>query len=67
MTEALTASALATLFTEARTHNGWLNKPVTGEQLKTIYELARMGPTSANCRDSDQPPAFWRCRSTSWS
>lgn len=49
MAEALTASALATLFTEARTHNGWLNKPVTGEELKTIYDLARMGPTSANC------------------
>ena len=49
MAEALTASALATLFTEARTHNGWQNKPVTGEQLKTIYDLARMGPTSANC------------------
>jgi 3-hydroxypropanoate dehydrogenase len=49
MAEALTASALATLFTEARTHNGWLDKPVTGEQLRTIYELARMGPTSANC------------------
>jgi len=49
MTDALTASALATLFTEARTHNGWLDKPVTGEQLKTIYALARMGPTSANC------------------
>ena len=49
MAEALTASALATLFTEARTHNGWLDKPVTGEQLKTLYELARMGPTSANC------------------
>lgn len=49
MAEALTASALATLFTEARTHNGWLDKPVTREQLKTVYELARMGPTSANC------------------
>lgn len=49
MAEALTASALATLFTEARTHNGWLDQPVTGEQLKTLYELARMGPTSANC------------------
>jgi 3-hydroxypropanoate dehydrogenase len=49
MTEALTASALATLFTEARTHNGWLDKPVTDAQLQQIYQLARMGPTSANC------------------
>lgn len=49
MAEALTASALATLFTDARTHNGWLEKSVSDEQLKQIYDLARMGPTSANC------------------
>lgn len=49
MAEALTASALATLFTEARTHNGWLEKPVSDELLQQVYELARMGPTSANC------------------
>ncbi|WP_459176915.1 malonic semialdehyde reductase [Ewingella americana] len=49
MAEALTASALATLFTEARTHNGWQDKPVSDELLKQAYELARMGPTSANC------------------
>lgn len=35
MAEALTASALATLFTDARTHNGWLEKSVSDEQLKT--------------------------------
>jgi 3-hydroxypropanoate dehydrogenase len=49
MAEALTASVLANLFTEARTQNGWLDKAVTAEQLKKIYDLARMGPTSANC------------------
>lgn len=49
MAEALTASALATLFTEARTHNGWQDKPVTRRQLEDIYNLARLAPTSANC------------------
>jgi 3-hydroxypropanoate dehydrogenase len=49
MAEALTASALATLFTDARTHNGWLEKPVSDQLLQQIYQLARMGPTSANC------------------
>ncbi|EIC84737.1 malonic semialdehyde reductase [Serratia sp. M24T3] len=49
MADALIASALATLFTEARTHNGWQEKPVSDELLQQAYDLARMGPTSANC------------------
>ncbi|CAM3486318.1 malonic semialdehyde reductase [Rouxiella silvae] len=49
MAEALIDSALATLFTEARTHNGWQDTPVSDELLKQAYDLARMGPTSANC------------------
>jgi len=49
MAEALITSALATLFTEARTHNGWQDKPVSDELLQHAYDLARMGPTSANC------------------
>lgn len=44
----LDASALDTLFRHARTHNGWLDKPVSDEQLYQIYELMKMGPTSAN-------------------
>jgi 3-hydroxypropanoate dehydrogenase len=36
------------LFREARTHSAWLPKAVPVEILKEIYELARMGPTSAN-------------------
>ena len=36
------------LFLKARSHNGWLDKPVTDEQLREIYSLMRMGPTSAN-------------------
>jgi len=36
------------LFLEARTHNGWLDKPVEDALLRRIYEVARMGPTTAN-------------------
>ncbi len=41
--------ALATLFTQARTHAHWLDKPVSDELLKQAFDLAKMGPTSANC------------------
>jgi 3-hydroxypropanoate dehydrogenase len=33
----------------ARTHNGWLDKPVSDSLLHEIYDLMKMGPTSANC------------------
>lgn len=49
MTVALDNQALAAIFTEARTHNGWSDKPVTDAELQRLYELTRMGPTSANC------------------
>ena len=45
---ALPADALDQIFREARTYNGWLDKPVSDEQLHAIYELLKMGPTSAN-------------------
>ena len=41
--------ALTTLFTEARTHNGWQDKPVSDALCHQIYDLAKWGPTSANC------------------
>lgn len=49
MTRALDDVALATLFTEARSHNGWSAEPVSDSVLRQLHELARMGPTSANC------------------
>ena len=45
----LSKEALDTLFTTARTHNAWLDKAVTDEQLKEIYDLMKWGSTSANC------------------
>lgn len=45
----LTKEALDILFTKARTHNVWLDKPVTDQQLQEIYDLMKWGATSANC------------------
>src|SRR5271170_4803881 len=42
------SASLAQIFTEARTHNMFLDKPVSDELLKKALELAKMGPTSAN-------------------
>jgi 3-hydroxypropanoate dehydrogenase len=39
---------LALLFTDARTHMAWLDRPVDDALLRRIYDLAKMGPTGAN-------------------
>ena len=44
----LNAAALDQLFRTARTHNEFLDKPVTDEILHEIYELMKWGATSAN-------------------
>jgi 3-hydroxypropanoate dehydrogenase len=36
------------LFRNARTQNGWLDKPVSEQALQEIYDLMKMAPTSAN-------------------
>jgi 3-hydroxypropanoate dehydrogenase len=36
------------IFGKARTHTVWLDKPVEDALLRQVYDLARMGPTSAN-------------------
>jgi 3-hydroxypropanoate dehydrogenase len=46
---ALDANGLDLLFREARTHNGWLDREVTDDELKAAFDLMKMGPTSANC------------------
>jgi len=56
MTETTTAAqptrisndALDQLFRQARTHSAWLPKRVPVQTLREVYDLARMGPTSAN-------------------
>lgn len=45
---ALDAAALDTLFHEAHTHNRWADEPISDETLHALYDLLKMGPTSAN-------------------
>ena len=44
----LGAAATAQLFSEARTHNAFLDRPVPDALLREAIELAKMGPTAAN-------------------
>ena len=49
MSAAITQDALDQLFTDARTHNVWQDKPVEADLLRAVWDLTKMGPTSANC------------------
>jgi 3-hydroxypropanoate dehydrogenase len=40
--------SLDLIFRQARTHSVWLDKPVDDALLAQVYDLAKMGPTSAN-------------------
>lgn len=51
--------ALQTLFTSARTQNGWLERPVSDAQLREVFDLMKMAPTSMNT----QPARFVFLRS----
>lgn len=48
MTSPLNDASLDQLFLTARTYNAWLPKDVTDEQIRRIYDLAKLGPTAAN-------------------
>lgn len=48
MSQPLSDAALDQLFRTARTYNGYLDKPVSTEQLHAIWDLMKFGPTSAN-------------------
>lgn len=52
-------AALDQIFREARSYNGWLDKDVSEEQIRAIYDLMKMGPTSANM----QPARLVWCKS----
>ncbi|MEL1225781.1 MAG: malonic semialdehyde reductase [Candidatus Neomarinimicrobiota bacterium] len=47
--ESLNESQLNLLFGEARSMNGWQDKEVSDDMIKSIYNLTKMGPTSTNC------------------
>jgi 3-hydroxypropanoate dehydrogenase len=42
-------AALNLLFRDARTHNKWTDQPVTDDDLRAVFDLLKMAPTSANC------------------
>jgi 3-hydroxypropanoate dehydrogenase len=44
----ISKEALDQLFFNARTQNGFINKPVSLELLKEVYDIAKMGATSMN-------------------
>lgn len=41
-------AALDQLFFNARTHNAWLDKPVSDDTLREIFDIMKWAPTSAN-------------------
>jgi 3-hydroxypropanoate dehydrogenase len=48
MSDVLNSEGLDIIFRRARTHSVWLDKPVEDALLTQVYDLAKMGPTSAN-------------------
>lgn len=55
----LDAASLGQLFHDARTHYDWSTDPITEELLRALYDLLKMGPTSANA----SPARFMFCAS----
>lgn len=44
----LSDAVLGQLFTEARTRNGWTDRPVPEALLRRLYDLTKFGPTAVN-------------------
>jgi 3-hydroxypropanoate dehydrogenase len=49
MTKALDQVAFEQVFLEARTQNAWKEGEVSDETLRRLFDIVKMGPTSANC------------------
>lgn len=58
-TEILSDNDLDLIFRNARSYNGYDDRPVTRVQIEAIYDLLKTGPTSANT----QPARFVFCMS----
>jgi len=48
VSQPLNDTSLDQIFRTARTRNGWSPEPIPEADLRAIYDLAKMGPTSAN-------------------
>jgi 3-hydroxypropanoate dehydrogenase len=49
MRETLNDASLDVIFRHSRTQNSWHEKSIPSEVLHRLYDLMKMGPTSANC------------------
>lgn len=48
MPSRLPDAALDQLFRTARSHNGFVDEPIDDDSMKSLYDLAKWGPTAAN-------------------
>lgn len=48
MNQIRSEEALDIVFHHARSHNAWLDRPVSDDLLRQIYDSMKLGPTSAN-------------------
>lgn len=46
----MTSEVLEQMFTFGRTHSHWLDRPVDPALLRQAWDMASLGPTSANCQ-----------------
>lgn len=49
MTRIADGTCLSIIFQDARTHSAWQDRPVSEDVLRAAWDLAKMGPSSANC------------------
>lgn len=49
MSNILSDAGMDLIFREGRTHSAWRDQAVSDVLLEAVYDLAKMGPTSANC------------------
>ena len=52
--------ALDMIFRTARTYNGWLDRPVSDDTIRELYDLVKLGPTRTNT----MPARFLLLRTT---
>src|SRR3954463_12643819 len=60
MGQRIDEAGVQALFTAARTHGRWLDRPVSDDTLRELYDLLKWAPTSANAAPA--PFAFLRTR-----
>jgi 3-hydroxypropanoate dehydrogenase len=48
MKQAIDEDAIDQLFTNARSYNRWAAEPISDETIQQLYDLLKLGPTSAN-------------------